>query len=199
MFECVDVLAEAVEALFDGGFGGGEGFGDVADGEVFESQVEMCTFVGFEGGDEAEVVGRCLVYFLGDGVVHPVFEGYESGLLGMAAYFGDGDIEGHTAHPCVGGTVAPEVGPRFPEVADDFLVEVADCIGGAVGVVEADLEDGALAAVKHVKELCVVVVAERIKPKQGKQGMPCFGSVMLSSAVHMFVCRLLPGTCCERF
>lgn len=64
---------------------------------------------------------------------------------------------------------------------------------------EADLEDGALAAVEHVKELCVVVVAERIKPKQGKQGMPCFGSVMLSSAVHMFVCRLLPGTCCERF
>ena len=198
MFEFVDVLAEAVEALFDGGFGGGEGFGDVADGEVFESQVEKCTFVGFEGGDEAEVVGRCLVYFLGDGVVHPVFEGYESGLLGMAAYFGDGDIEGHTAHPCVGGTVAPEVGPRLPEVADDFLVEVADCIGGAVGVVEADLEDGALAAVEHVKELCVVVVAERIRPKQGKQGMPCFGSVMLSSAVHMFVCRLLPGTCCVR-
>ena len=198
MFEFVDVLAEAVEALFDGGFGGGESFGDVADGEVFESQVEKCTFVGFEGGDEAEVVGRCLVYFLGDGVVHPVFEGYESGLLGMAAYFGDGDIEGHTAHPCVGGTVAPEVGPRLPEVADDFLVEVADCIGGAVGVVEADLEDGALAAVEHVKELCVVVVAERIRPKQGKQGMPCFGSVMLSSAVHMFVCRLLPGTCCVR-
>ena len=198
LFEFVDVLAEAVEALFDGGFGGGEGFGDVADGEVFESQVEKCTFVGFEGGDEAEVVGRCLVYFLGDGVVHPVFEGYESGLLGMAAYFGDGDIEGHTAHPCVGGTVAPEVGPRLPEVADDFLVEVADCIGGAVGVVEADLEDGALAAVEHVKELCVVVVAERIRPKQGKQGMPCFGSVMLSSAVHMFVCRLLPGTCCVR-
>lgn len=199
MFEFVDVLAEAVEALFDGGFGGGEGFGDVADGEVFESQVEKCTFVGFEGGDEAEVVGWCLVYFLGDCVVHPVFEGYESGLLGMAAYLGDGDIEGHTAHPCVGGTVASEVGPRFPEVAGNFLVEVADCIGGAVGVVEADLEDGALAAVEHVKELCVVVVAERIRPKQGKQGMPCFGSVMLSSAVHMFVCRLFRGRYCVRF
>ena len=222
LFEFVDVLAEAVEALFDGGFGGGEGFGDVADGEVFESQVEECTFVGFEGGDEAEVVGWCLVYLLGDGVVHPVFEGYESGLPGVAAYLGDGDIEGHTAHPCVGGTVAPEVGPRLPEVADDFLVEVADCIGGAVGVVEADLEDGALAAVEHIKELflaelrggelafiprrgkrgrsqlCVVVVAERIRPKQGKQGMPCFGSVMLSSAVHMFVCRLFPRTCCVR-
>lgn len=65
---------------------------------------------------------------------------------------------------------------------------------------EADLEDGALAAVEHVKELCVVVVAERIKPKQGKQGMPCFGSVMLSSAVlHMFVCRLFRGRYCVRF
>ena len=186
MFEFVDVLAEAVEALFDGGFGGGESFGDVADGEVFESQVEKCTFVGFEGGDEAEVVGRCLVYFLGDGVVHPVFEGYESGLPGVAAYLCDGDIEGHTAHPCVGVAVASEAWPGLPEVTGNFLVEVADGVGGAVGVVEADLEDGALAAVEHVKELflaelrggelafiprrgkrgrsqlCVVVVAERI-------------------------------------
>lgn len=162
------MLAEAVEALFDGGFGGGESFGDVADGEVFESQVEKCTFVGFEGGDEAEVVGRCLVYLLGDGVVHPVFEGYESGLLGMAAYLGDGDIEGHTAHPCASGAVATEVGPCFPEGADDFLIEVANRIGRAVGVVEADLEDGALGARKHFKELGGVIVADQIKPKQVK-------------------------------
>ena len=123
------MLAEAVEALLDGGFGGGEGFGDVADGEVLKSQVEKCTFVGFEGGDEAEVVGRCLVYFLGDGVVHPVFEGYESGLLGMAAYLCDGDIEGHTAHPCAGVAVASEAWPGLPEVTGNFLVEVADGVG----------------------------------------------------------------------
>ena len=65
---------------------------------------------------------------------------------------------------------------------------------------EADLEDGALAAVEHIKELSVVVVAERIRSQQGKKGMPCIGSVMLSGAVlHMFVCRLFPWTCCGRF
>ena len=48
------------------------------------------------------------------------------------------------------------------------MVEVADGIGGAVGEVEADLEDGALAAVEHIKELSVVVVTERIRPQQGK-------------------------------
>ena len=42
------MLAEAVETLFDGGFGGGESFGDVADGEVVEAEVEECAVVGFE-------------------------------------------------------------------------------------------------------------------------------------------------------
>lgn len=129
LFECVDVLAEAVEALLDGCFGGGEGFGDVADGEVFESQVEKCAVVGFEGGDEAEVVGRCLVYFLGDGVVHPVFEGYESGLPGVAAYLCDGDIEGYATYPGVGVAVASEAWPGLPDVTGNFLVEVADGVG----------------------------------------------------------------------
>ena len=64
----------------------------------------------------------------------------------MVADLGDGDIEGYAAYPCVGVAVAPEVGPRFPEVADDFLVEVADVFGVVVGEVEADLEDGALGA-----------------------------------------------------
>ena len=136
---------------------------------------------------------------VGDGVVHPILEWYEAGLLDMVADLGDGDIEGDAAYPCVGVAVAPEARPGLPEVADDFLVEVADGIGGAVGEVEAYLEDGALAAVEHIKELSVVVVAERIRPQQGKQGMPCFGSMMLSGAVlHMFVCRLLPGRCCGR-
>ena len=161
---------------------------------------------------------------VGDGVVHPILEWYEAELLDMVADLGDGDIEGYATYPGVSVAVAPEAWPGLPEVAGNFLVEVADGIGGAVGEVEADLEDGALAAVEHIKELflaelrggelafiprrgkrgrsqlCVVVVAERIRPKQGKQGMPCFGSVMLSGAVlHMFVCRLFPGTCCGRF
>lgn len=29
LFECVDMLSEAIEALFDCGFGDGEGFGDI--------------------------------------------------------------------------------------------------------------------------------------------------------------------------
>lgn len=145
------------------------------------------------------VVGRSGGLLVGDGVVHPVFEGYEAWLLDMVADFGDGDIEGYATYPGVGVAVASEAWPGLPEVTGNFLVEVADCIGGAVGVVEADMEDGALAAVEHIKELSVVVVAERIRPQQGKQGMPCFGSVMLSGAVlHMFVCRLFPGTCCVR-
>ncbi len=137
---------------------------------------------------------------VGDGVVHPILEWYEAELLDMVADLGDGDIEGYATYPGVSVAVAPEAWPGLPEVAGNFLVEVADGIGGAVGEVEADLEDGALAAVEHIKELSVVVVTERIRPQQGKQGMPCFGSVMLSGAVlHMFVCRLLRGTCCVRF
>ena len=170
------------------------------------------------------VVGRSGGLLVGDGVVHPILEGYEAWLLDMVADLGDGDIEGDATYPSIGVAVASETRPGLPEVTGNFLVEVADGIGGAVGEVEADLEDGALAAVEHIKELflaelrggelafiprrgkrgrsqlCVVVVAERIRPKQGKQGMPCFGSVMLSGAVlHMFVCRLFPGTCCGRF
>lgn len=105
---------------------------------------------------------------VGDGVVHPVFEGYEAGLLDMVSDLGDGDIEGDAAYPCVGVAVASEARPGLPEVTGNFLVEVADGIGGAVGEVVADLEDGALAAVEHIKELSVVVVTERIRPQQGK-------------------------------
>lgn len=146
LFECVDVLAEAVETLFDGGFGGGESFGDVADGEVVEAEVEECAVVGFEEREQMVVVGRSEGLLFGDGVVHPILEWYEAGLLDMVADLGDGDIEGDAAYPCVGVAVAPEVGPRFPEVAGDFLVEVADVFGVVVGEVEADLEDGALGA-----------------------------------------------------
>lgn len=136
---------------------------------------------------------------VGDGVVHPILEWYEAELLDMVADLGDGDIEGYATYPGVGVAVASEAWPGLPEVTGNFLVEVADGIGGAIGEVEADLEDGALAAVEHIKELSVVVVAKRIRPQQGKQGMPCFGSVMLSGAVlHMFVCLLFPGTCCVR-
>lgn len=222
LFEGVNLFAEAVEVLLDGCFGAVEGVGDVADGESVEAEVEKCAFVGFEEREQMVVVGRSGGLLVGDGVVHPILEGNEAWLLDMVADLGDGDIEGYATYPCVGVAVASEAWPGLPEVTGNFLVEVADCIGGAVGVVEADLEDGALAAVEHIKELflaelrggelafiprrgkrgrsqlSVVVVAERIRPKQGKQGMPCFGSVMLSSAVHMFVCRLLPGTCCER-
>ena len=157
-------MAEAVEALFDGSFGGGEGLGYFTDRELFESEVDERAFVGFEGGEEAVVVGRHNGLRVGDGVVHPVLEGYETGLLGMAANLGDGDIEGDAAYPGVGATVASEAWPGLPKVAGDFLVEVAYGVRGLVGEVEADLEDGVSAAVKHIKELSVVVVAERIKP-----------------------------------
>lgn len=200
MFEGVNLFSEAVEVLLDGCFGAVEGVGDVADGEVVEAEVEECAFVGFEEREQMVVVGRGGGLLVGDGVVHPVFEGYEAGLLDMVSDLGDGDIEGDAAYPSIGVAVASETRPGLPEVTGNFLVEVADGIGGAVGEVEAYLEDGALAAVEHIKELSVVVVTERIRPQQGKQGMPCFGSVMLSGAVlHMFVCRLLRGTCCVRF
>lgn len=105
---------------------------------------------------------------VGDGVVHPILEWYEAGLLDMVADLGDGDIEGYATYPGVGVAVASEAWPGLPEVTGNFLVEVADGIGGAVGEVEADLEDGALGAVEHIKELSVVVVTERIRPQQGK-------------------------------
>lgn len=163
-FEVVYLLAEAVEALFDGSFGGGEGLSNFTDREMFESEVDERAFVGFEGGEEAVVVGRHSGLRVGDGVVHPVLEGHETGLLGMAANLGDGDIDGDAAYPGVGATVASEAWPGLPKVAGDFLVEVAYGVRGLVGEVEADLEDGVSAAVKHIKELSVVVVAERIKP-----------------------------------
>ena len=51
------------------------------------------------------------------------------------------------------------------------MVEVADAVGLAVGEVEADLEDGALAVGEHFKELAVVVVADTVGAEEGKGGV----------------------------
>lgn len=185
------MLSEAVEALFDCGFGNGERIGDVAEGEVVEAEVEECPFVGFEFGDKAKIVGWCLVDFLGDGVVHPIVERYESGLSCMSAYLGYGDVEGYAMHPGVGTTFVSEIGPGFPQSADDFLVEVADIVWLAVGEMDADLEKGTLAAVEHFKELAVDIVINHTNTQQGKQGMPRFIVVIwFITACHIWFSRV---------
>lgn len=108
--------------MLDGSFGAVEGVGDVADGEVVEAEVEECAFVGLEEREQMVVVGRSEGLLVGDGVVHPILEWYEAGLLDMVADLGDGDIEGDAAYPCVGVAVASEAWPGLPEVADNFLV-----------------------------------------------------------------------------
>lgn len=159
-------MTEAVEFLFNSGFGGGEGFGDFAVGEAVEAKVEEGAVVGVESRDEAVVVGRGSGGFVGDGVVHPIFEGYERGFSFLVSNLGDGGVESNATHPSVGGAFMTEGWPRFPKGSGDFLVEVADAVGLSVGEVEADLEDGALAVGEHFKELAVfffVFVTDFIK------------------------------------
>lgn len=169
-FDVINFLPKAIKALLDGGFGSSEDVGDFAQREFVEAEVEERTFVGIESGDDAVVVGRCFVDFLGDGVVDPVFEWDEKGLAYPSANLCDGDVEGHAADPGVAGALTAEGGPRLPEGAGDFLIEVADAVGLAVGEVEADLEDGVLAAVEHVKELSRVFGTVHIKVEQGFDG-----------------------------
>lgn len=148
-------MTEAVEFLFYSGFGGGEGFGDFAVGEAVEAEVEEGAVVGVESRDEAVVVGRGSGGFVGDGVVHPIFEGYELWQSVVLSDFGDGGVESDASDPGVGGAFVTERRPRLPKGSGDFLVEVADAVGLTVGEVEADLEDGALAVGEHFKELAV--------------------------------------------
>ena len=169
LFKFVDFLSEAVEALLDGGLGGGKYLCYIADGEAAEPQVDQRTLVWLEVVDDAEVVGRRLVDLLGYGVVHPVLEGHKTGLTGVAAYLVDGNVEGYAVHPRVGGAAAFELGPRLPEGADNLLIEVADAVGPAVGEVEAYLEYGALAAAKHIEKGTLFVVADGMRAEQGKQ------------------------------
>lgn len=139
---------------------------------MVETEVEECSFVRFEFGYKVEIVGRCLIDFLSDGVVHPVVKRNESGLSRMSAYLGDGDVEGNAMDPGVGAAFMTEIGPGFPQGADYFLVEVADIVWLAVGEVEADLKKGTLALVEHFKELVVDIVINHTNTQQGKQGMP---------------------------
>ena len=141
--------------MFYSGFGGGESIGDFAVGEAVEVKVEESAVVGVESRDEAVVVGRGSGGFVGDGVVHPIFEGYERGFSFLVSNLGDGGVESNATHPSVGGAFMTEGWPRFPKGSGDFLVEVADAVGLSVGEVEADLEDGALAVGEHFKELAV--------------------------------------------
>ena len=102
---------------------------------MVESEVKKCSFVRFEFGDKAKIVGWCLVDFLGDGVVHPVVKRYESGLSCMSAYLGDGDVEGNAMHPGVRTAIVAKIGPGLPQGTDYFLVEVADVVWLSVGEV----------------------------------------------------------------
>ena len=100
--------------MFYSGFGGEECFGDFAVGEAVEAEVEEGAVVGVESRDEAVVVGRGSGGFVGDGVVHPVFEGYELWLSVVLSNFGDSGVESNATHPGVGFATASEFWPRFP-------------------------------------------------------------------------------------
>lgn len=65
------------------------------------------------------------------------------------------------------------------------MVEVADAVGLAVGEVEADLEDGALAVGEHFKELAVVVVADTVGAEEGKGGVSYVGRRRLVRAMQV--------------
>ena len=100
--------------MFHSGFGGEECFGDFAVGEAVEAEIEEGAVVGVKSRDEAVVVGRGSGGFVGDGVVHPVFEGYELWLSVVLSNFGDSGVESNATHPSVGFATASEFWPRFP-------------------------------------------------------------------------------------
>ena len=76
--------------------------------------------------------------------------------MSSLAYLLSCDVEGDAGGPHAGGAVASETGPGLPQVAGDFLVEVADAVAAAVGEAEAHSHQRALALAEHVQKLSIL-------------------------------------------
>lgn len=147
-------MADAVEALLDGGFGGASDGGDFAEWVVVEvEEEELAVVIVLEVVDEAveglvaEVGG-----FVGEEVVDVLVVFHEEWHSFALADFLAGDVEGDACDPGGGGAFGAVCGPCFPEGADDFLVEVAEVAWPAAGEVAAYLYQDAFALAEHQEE-----------------------------------------------
>lgn len=128
-------MADTVEVLFDGGFGCTSYFGDLVVGEAVEVQEEEFLFVVGQLVDEVVEVFASWVGFFGEGVDEVFVKGYEfvTFFLFAFAQLHACGVEGYAVDPGGGVAFAAEFRPSAPEVADNFLVEVVDVVGLAVG------------------------------------------------------------------
>ena len=108
-------MAEAVEALLDGGLGEACDPGNLAEGMAVEVEEEQFPVVVAEAIDEvverlvAEVGG-----LVGEGVVDAFIEFGKLRKAPALPDFLSGDVEGDACDPCVDAAIAPEGGPGFP-------------------------------------------------------------------------------------
>ena len=153
-------MPDAVEALLDGGFGGACDVGDFAERMTVDvEEEEFVVVVVLEAVDEtveglvAEVGG-----FVGEDVVDAFVVFHKEGHALSLAYFLTGDVEGDACDPGVEVAFAAEGGPRLPEGAGDFLVEVAEVGGATAGEITAYLYQDAFALAEHLEEFCLLAL-----------------------------------------
>lgn len=121
--------------LFYGGLGGACYLGDLGVGEAVEVQEEEFLFVVGQLVDEVVEVFASWVGFFGEGVDEVFVKGYEFVTFFLFAFsqLHACGVEGYAVDPGDGVAFSAEFRPSAPEVADDFLAEVVDIVGLAVG------------------------------------------------------------------
>jgi len=150
-------LPDSVEVLFYGGLGGACYLGDLSVGEVVEVEEEEFLFVVGQLVDKVVEVFASRVGFFGEGVGEVLVKGYEfvTFFLFAFAQFHACGVEGYAVDPGGGVALAAEFRPSTPEVADDFLVEVVDVVGLAVGEGKAYFVQDATRTAQHLLEFCM--------------------------------------------
>lgn len=150
-------MPDSVEVLFYGGLGGACYLGDLGVGEVVEVEEEEFLFVVGQLVDEVVEVFASWVGFFGEGVGEVLVKGYEFVSLFLFAFaqFHACGVEGYAVDPGGGVALAAEFRPSAPEVADDFLVEVVDVVGLAVGEGKAYFVQDATRTAQHLLEFCM--------------------------------------------